>query len=72
MMPMLYGISWSNTTLTEASQHLLKRQGKKLKRHGAVTLGRFGGNPDYLLVTLLVGPNVRNEAIIVELKSYLF
>ena len=29
----------------KASQHLLKRQGKKLKRQSAVTLGRFGGNP---------------------------
>ena len=29
----------------KASQHLLKRQSKKIKRHGAVTLGRFGGNP---------------------------
>ena len=44
-MPMLYGIFLSVTALTEASRHLLKRQGKKLKRHGAVTLGRFGGNP---------------------------
>ena len=43
---MLYGISGSVTALTEASRHLLKRQGKKLKRHGAVTLGRFGGNTD--------------------------
>ena len=28
----------------KASRHLLKRQGKKIKRHGAVTLGRFGAN----------------------------
>ena len=33
------------TEFLKASRHLLKRQGKKLKRHGAVTLGRFGGNP---------------------------
>ena len=45
-MPMLYGIPLSVTALTEASRHLLKRQGKKLKRHGAVTLGRFGGNTE--------------------------
>ena len=31
---------------SKASQHLLKRQGKKIKRYGAVTLERFGGNPD--------------------------
>ena len=34
------------TGFPKASRHLLKRQGKKLKRHGAVTLGCFGGNPD--------------------------
>ena len=50
-MPMLYGIFLSVTALTEASRHLLKRQGKKLKRHGAVTLGRFGGNPAAEAVT---------------------
>ena len=33
------------TEFPKASRHLLKRQGEKLKRHGAVTLGRFGGNP---------------------------
>ena len=33
------------TEFSKASRYLLKRQGNKLKRHGAVTLGRFGGNP---------------------------
>ena len=37
------------TEFPEASRHLLKPQGTKLKCHGAVTLGRFGGNPDYYL-----------------------
>ena len=41
------GIVKSVTGFPKASRHLLKRQGKKLKRHGAVTLGRFGGNPAY-------------------------
>ena len=43
------GIVKNVTGFPKASQHLLKRQGKKLKRHGAVTLGRFGGNPAYYL-----------------------
>ena len=37
----------------KASRHLLKRQGKKLKRHGAVTLRRFGGNPANRPTTLV-------------------
>ena len=38
----------------KASRHLLKRQGKKIKRHGAVTLGRFRGNPVYRYRTVTV------------------
>ena len=43
------GIIKNVTGFLKASRHLLKRQGKKLKRHGAVTLGRFGGNPVFLM-----------------------
>ena len=44
------GIVKNVTGFPKASRHLLKRQGKKLKHHGAVTLGRFGGNPGHFLL----------------------
>ena len=44
------GIVKNFTGFPKASWHLLKRQGKKLKRHGAMTLGRFGGNPAFDVV----------------------
>ena len=46
----------------KASRHLLKRQGKKLKRHGAVTLGRFGGNSEeYALIKYAPRKRPNNE-----------
>ena len=39
------GIVKNVTEFPKASRHSLKRQGGKLKRHGAVTLGRFEGKP---------------------------
>ena len=45
------GIVKNVTGFLKASRHLLMRQGKKLKRHGAVTLRSFGGNPGLYMVS---------------------
>ena len=42
------------TRFPKASRHLLKRQDKKLKHYGAVTLGRFGGNPGHRMFCIIL------------------
>ena len=76
-MSMLYGsikaLLKIVTGFPKASRHLLKRQGEKLKRHGSVTLDRFGGNPEMVLSLIflihLVGLNCMvSFSIIVYIK----
>ena len=58
------------TGFPNVSRHLLKRQGKKLKRHGAVTLGRFGGNPAYHSIYWAVLTACRHKQYLQTGSSY--